>query len=415
MFDKLFQRQSIIARHRSAPYASERERYLLHCARRGDSHATLLLKARELLWIARKLHAGRGLRITSEQLRAAARGWGARERACGRKMSHRWARRRFVDVAAAWLRYLGHLHSPVEPIPFEAQLREYCSWARQERGLCETTIQSRYGYVKYFLRWYGTLERSLADVRVNDVDDYLAYGSSHHGWCRITVHNVAEAIRAFFRYARSKGWAHAGLANAIQAPRIYDMETLPAAIPWKDVVGLFATLSDQDPIDVRDTAILMLMAIYGLRASEVTKLRLDHLDWDHDLLHVPRAKRREEQVYPLLPSVGNAIIRYLKKVRPSSAHREVFLTLISPYRPMTRGGLYSVAARRIEALDVRVRHRGPHCLRHACASHLLTSGLSLKQIGDHLGHRSSSATRIYTKVDLPTLRNVAAFDLGDLP
>jgi integrase/recombinase XerD len=59
-------------------------------------------------------------------------------------------------------------------------------------------------------------------------------------------------------------------------------------------------------------------------------------------------------------------------------------------------------------------HRGPHSLRHACAAHLVKEDFSLKEIGDHLGHRSSSATRIYAKVDLPGLREVATFDLGGL-
>lgn len=62
----------------------------------------------------------------------------------------------------------------------------------------------------------------------------------------------------------------------------------------------------------------------------------------------------------------------------------------------------------------RTTHRGPHALRHACAARLVTAGLSLKEIGDHLGHRSTAATRIYAKIDLPHLREVAAFDLGGL-
>jgi site-specific recombinase XerD len=63
---------------------------------------------------------------------------------------------------------------------------------------------------------------------------------------------------------------------------------------------------------------------------------------------------------------------------------------------------------------IQAPHRGPHVLRHACAGHLLARGLSLKEIGDHLGHRRPDSTRIYAKVDLPGLREVAAFDLGGL-
>jgi len=62
----------------------------------------------------------------------------------------------------------------------------------------------------------------------------------------------------------------------------------------------------------------------------------------------------------------------------------------------------------------KAEHHGPHGLRHACAAHLVEAGLSLKEIGDHLGHRGTYATRTYAKVDLVGLREVAAFSLGGL-
>jgi len=160
--------------------------------------------------------------------------------------------------------------------------------------------------------------------------------------------------------------------------------------------------------------LLMLFAIYGLRESEVAKLRLDDIDWEHDQLRIPRAKRREPQVYPLLPSVGRALTDYLLSVRRSTSHREIFLTLVSPYCPLSRSGLYDMVAARLKSLNVQCAHHGPHSLRHACAARLVAQGLSLKEIGDHLGHRSTSATRVYAKVDLLGLREVAAFDLGEL-
>ena len=64
------------------------------------------------------------------------------------------------------------------------------------------------------------------------------------------------------------------------------------------------------------------------------------------------------------------------------------------------------------ARGLRLRHHGPHALRHACATRLLSQGLSFKDIGDHLGHRSADATAVYAKVDVPSLREVARFDLG---
>src|ERR1700757_3128051 len=101
-------------------------------------------------------------------------------------------------------------------------------------------------------------------------------------------------------------------------------------------------------------------------------------------------------------------------VRRSTSHREIFLTLVSPYCPLSRSGLYDMVAARLKSLNVQCAHHGPHSLRHACAARLVAQGLTLKEIGDHLGHRSTSATRVYAKVDLLGLREVAAFDLGEL-
>jgi site-specific recombinase XerD len=92
----------------------------------------------------------------------------------------------------------------------------------------------------------------------------------------------------------------------------------------------------------------------------------------------------------------------------------VFLTVLAPYRPISCSGLWSIASHAVLAGGAQTRHHGPHALRHACATRLLSEGLSMKEIGDHLGHRSADATAIYAKVDLPGLREVARFDLGGL-
>lgn len=125
-----------------------------------------------------------------------------------------------------------------------------------------------------------------------------------------------------------------------------------------------------------------------------------------------RTKQRRSEVYPLVPVAGNALIHYLQAVRQQSMHREVFLTVIAPFKPLTIHALHSLLRRRIVRAEISTPHRGPNSLRHACATHLLAEGLSLKEIGDHLGHRKLSTTQVYAKVDLPNLRKVAQFNFG---
>ena len=86
----------------------------------------------------------------------------------------------------------------------------------------------------------------------------------------------------------------------------------------------------------------------------------------------------------------------------------------APPRPLSPSTVYLIVSRRLRLVRPTLPRHGAHALRHACATHLLEEGVSLKEIGDYLGHRHPDSTRIYAKVDLPSLRKVADFDLGGL-
>ena len=175
---------------------------------------------------------------------------------------------------------------------------------------------------------------------------------------------------------------------------------------------MLADVDTERPRDIRDRAILQLLAIYVMCSGEVAALRLDQIAMR--TLRLFRLKRRQPQIYPLVPSVAEGLARYIDTVRPPSPCPEVFLCMHAPRRPLKAGSIYDVANRRFVALGIEAAHRGGHALRHACATRLLTEGISLKEIGDHLGHRSASATSTYAKVNMRALREVAAFDLGDV-
>ena len=115
-----------------------------------------------------------------------------------------------------------------------------------------------------------------------------------------------------------------------------------------------------------------------------------------------------------MSSVAETLGQYIDDVRPTVAHTEVFIRKHAPRSPIAATAIYSIVNRRLRALGIQAAHLGSHALRHSCAAKLLADGLTLKEIGDHLGHRSTSATMTYTKVDLASLRQVGDFDLGGL-
>lgn len=298
--------------------------------------------------------------------------------------------------------------------PAEQQLLDgFAAWMKNERGLADCTIRQQHWFTLVFYRWCKTHHRSLSTARISDVDLFLAERGMQC-WSRTTVASAADALRNVFRHARMCRWPCHIVPEAIEGPKIFSHENLPRGPRWEDVQRLLRATKTGRPDDIRDYAILLLLAVYGLRASEVARLRLEDIDWDNDRISIFRLKRSQPQTYPLAPTVGNAIARYLQKVRPQSFCREVFLTLRRPFRPINRVPIYDMTCTRMTRLGIQSPHMGPHALRHACATHLLAEGLTFKEIGDHLGHRSTEATFVYAKVDMAALREVAALDCGGL-
>jgi integrase/recombinase XerD len=415
MFDVLFTYPKVLARHEAGPAAEQRKRYLVHRASdEGIARSTLVRIARELLVIAQWIDVASGKLISSQDIAGAAERWVRYQKRRNRVDDGRWSRHLFIDVATVWLSFLGQLADmPAEaPDIFAVELEDFAAHLH-ECGLAPTTVRNRRWQIDNFLRAVCRDKSSIADIAIGDIDAFLDR-KGKDGWCRVSVATSAGALRSFLRHVEMRGWCRPGIAAAIDAPRLFKQEGLPRGPAWNDVQRLIAATDCADPRAIRDRAILMLLAVYGLRSAEVRKLRLEDLDWTNEVIRVTRPKQRRTQYYPLVTSVGDAVLYYLQYVRPHCTCRELFVTLRAPIRPLSPGALYHAVSSRLEPLAIQVPHRGPHCLRHACASHLVAAGLSLKEVGDHLGHRSAYATRIYAKVDLAGLREVADFDLRGL-
>jgi site-specific recombinase XerD len=416
MFRKLFERNHALVRQRSGPLAKERGDYLLHLACQGMARRTLKVAAHYLLAIAERLRLATRSRqrIGLAEIKYCAHRWGRRTRAVMITQPST-SRRRFIWHATQWLQFMGQLEEPPQsPKPHAKLVAAFGDYMRQEQGLSPRTIAYRTFTVQDFLTELKRRARSLRIVSARELDQWLVGKVNRGGYARSTIRTRASTLRSFFRYAEQKAWCREGLANTIKSPRCYSSESLPLGPAWREVRQLLSSLKGDHASGIRDRAIILLLAVYGLRAGEVAGIRLEDFDWERELLRVRRPKQRKAQEYPLVRSVGNAVIRYLREVRPDSQRREVFLTCRAPFRPLHSGTLWPVVARRLRGLSVELPHYGPHSLRHACATRLLNQGLSLKEIGDHLGHTNPDTTRIYAKVDLAQLREVGQIDLRGL-
>lgn len=414
MFNQIFRYPSAINRHRTAPFSEQRAEYLDHRAAQGASIGWLRITANYLLAIIKYLDLQPEGEISRREIVAAAESWIVRPDQHNRKKDSSNAKKMFITHATHWLKYWHRLRpDPMLFCPETPLLSEYIDYLKHERGHSPTTIDLCRLRLTMFLRQACQSNRSLRDLTIPDIDQAITQTTKNYS--RLTVRSYVSTLRPFFRYAENSGWCVKGVAQALRPPRVYSDEKLPLGPSWSDVQRLLSEAEGDDRIQIRDRAILLLFAVYGLRRSEVRRLLLEDIDWQRELLIINRSKPQPRpDTYPLQQTVGDAVLRYLKDVRPPSRHREIFLSLRSPVRPMSDCALYHVVNHRLRPLNISLKHNGPHALRHACASHLLAEGLSLKEIGDHLGHRCHDTTAKYAKVDLTALRQVGDFRLGGL-
>ena len=415
MFENLFTYGHAIERYRAAPLLDERLRWLEHRAATGARPKTLRNIARCQLHLVHLLDLKAGDRIGIAHVEAAAEQWSLPGvRRCGGH-ARPDARRTFVGCAMRWLRFAGMLdETPCRPRhAHAAEVAAFAGWMRAERGWAEETVRGCRNAVDLFFDGLDVRGITLDSVRIEDIDGQIACWHAR-GLGRRTIRCYAQHLRSFLRFAEDRGWCMAGLADGVMPSRCHPGETIPKGLDREEVVRLLATTEGDRPANVRNRAILMLLIAYGPRAGEVAGLGLDNLDWAEERLRVRRPKPGRTHHYPLSRGVGQAILRYLREVRPQRPERALFLTLKAPIRPMTRGAVGNVVRSRICRVGIVGRRRGPHALRHGAAQHLLDNGLSMKEVGDYLGHRCVSATATYAKVRLDTLREVGEIDLEGL-
>lgn len=285
----------------------------------------------------------------------------------------------------------------------------YEAWLRDVRGLSPETRTQRTARAQQFLTFIGARAEkdSLASLNVQEIDAYVRHSCADVS--RASKEDRTVCLRDFLRHLHRHGHLACDLSGTVIGPRIYEHEGIPSALRQEEVEKVIkVTRADLSPTGLRDYAILLLLARYGLRAAEIVQLRIEDLDWRRDVLRVRHTKTDTYSELPLLVEPGEALLRYLENGRPQSTYREVFLRILPPHRPFKDGSILNCITRaRLRAARIIPQGRhGPHAFRHARAVSLLRSGVSLKVIGDVLGHTSAQATAEYLKLATEDLRAI---------
>ena len=292
------------------------------------------------------------------------------------------------------------------PFPFVGEVPGLCGYLQQERGISPNTLHN---YV-YCLRSLETYLKSVGVAKLNELSPtILSAFVTVRGqeWGKSALKGLCSTVRVLLTYLHREGLLARDLSPSVQAPKSYRLAGIPRSIPWSDVQRMLEGVDRRTGTGRRDYAILLLLVTYGLRSREVAALTLEDLNWEQERLRVPERKAGHSTAYPLSPIVGEAILDYLKNGRPKTTDRHVFFRSFAPPGPLGAPAISERAAHYLRRTGVKVPRPGSHTLRHTCVQRLVDAHFSLKDIGDYVGHGSPESTRIYSKVDVQTLREVA--------
>ncbi len=286
-----------------------------------------------------------------------------------------------------------------------AEMEEFLAHLAGERQQSPHTVKA-YGrdlaaFVAFCDDHYG------GDWRLDAVDrtglrGFLA-AEQRRGRSKRSAARALSAVRSFYRYLHRHHGVPMGVAGSARSPKLD--RRLPAYLDRGEVDRLFAALEaraeGEDPLALRELAIVEVFYSTGMRLAELAGLRLERLDLLSDQVRV-LGKGRKERILPLGSRAVRALRRYLA-ARPQAADRgAVFLSRRG--RPLAPRSIQRIVRRAFAAVGLdglRV-----HSLRHSFATHLLDAGADLRAVQELLGHASLSTTQVYTHTSVERLKQV---------
>jgi len=275
-----------------------------------------------------------------------------------------------------------------------------------ERGLSGNTVAAYRRDLAGYAAWLA--ERDIADA--DDVSPETVREFAEHAAtadpppAASSLARLQSSVRGLHRFLAREGEAVADPTTKLVPPK--QPQKLPKALTIEQVEALLDAPSAEDPIGIRDRALLELLYATGARVSEAISLDVD--DMRHgDILRL-RGKGNKERIVPLGSFARAAIDVYLTRVRPAlaakgSATPRLFLGARG--RPLSRQSAWLVIQAAAEKAQLTA-HVSPHTLRHSFATHLLQGGADVRVVQELLGHASVATTQIYTHVSADTLRDM---------
>jgi integrase/recombinase XerD len=223
------------------------------------------------------------------------------------------------------------------------------------------------------------------------------------------IKHISSALRVYLRFLAMKGLCVPDLDSIVPAVASWKLSSLPKFISENKIESIIAACNTNTKQGLRDRAIILLLARLALRGSDVVNLQLEDINWQNSTIQVIGKNRRKTKL-PLPQDVGDAILAYLTKVRPTNVDiKQLFLCLNAPYRSFSTSVAISdiVRAGLARAGITDAPSQGAHLFRYSVATNLLRNGANLESISALLRHSSTNMTAYYAKIDFQMLKQIA--------
>jgi integrase/recombinase XerD len=274
-----------------------------------------------------------------------------------------------------------------------------------ERGLSDNTLAAyRRDLARYTTHLESVGRIEIGDVTTADVAGFLDRIRGEDGAAASSAARMLSSVRGLHRFLAEDGAVPDDVAHEVGPPKL--PMRLPKAIPIDDMARLIAATEGEEPVLVRDRALLELLYATGTRVSEAVGLDVDDLATG-ELVRV-LGKGGKQRLVPVGSYARTAVDAYLTRVRPMWAVKGTAtpaLFLGPRGGRLSRQGAWLVIQAAAERAGLSA-HVSPHTFRHSFATHLLQGGADVRVVQELLGHSSVATTQLYTLVTADALRDV---------
>ncbi len=373
--------------------------FLDRFAERGNAASTIRA-CRSML--DRIIRVPDGGNLTPDQLTACAEAMALKAASPGTGELWRTAAR----VFCAFLHEVGAVPAPAPSPPSASSLdilrTAYGDWLRRQRGLADSSVQNNIKMFDRFMQFrFGAGAVRPDELVAADIDAFFDPGTARPHRCK------SSQTRNLLRFLFQTGRTDEDLSLHVPRDGRRRAETPRLQLDQDEVRLVLDAARGDGALAMRSHAMLLLAARLGLRAGEVTAIRLGDINWRAGEI-VIRGKGARRDAMPLPVDVGEALARHVRHARRgTSAH--LFVSVRAPWRALgaqcVRNALHRAVARALP--DRKWRRCGVHALRHALATSLLRCGSSSEEVGNVLRHRSRATTMIHARHDIDALRPLA--------